>query len=131
SGGATACTSAGSDRPLVAVTTNILGDVARQVVGDAADVMVLMPPGADPHSFEVSAKEASRLRTADLVVENGLGLEEGVARHVTAAAEDGGSTSSRRSTTRSGTSVSTPPGPRRTSTGCTTSTRTWPPPSPA
>lgn len=89
SAGATACTSAESDRPLVAVTTNILGDVTRQVVGDAADVMVLMPPGADPHSFEVSAKEASRLRTADLVVENGLGLEEGVARHVTAAAEDG------------------------------------------
>lgn len=86
--GTTACTTAGSDRPLVAVTTNILGDVVGAVVGDAADVMVLMPPGADPHSFEVSAKEASRLRTADLVVENGLGLEEGVARHVAAAAED-------------------------------------------
>ncbi len=83
------CSSAGSDRPLVAVTTNILGDVVTEVVGDAADVMVLMPAGADPHSFEVSAKEAARLRTADLVVENGLGLEEGVARHVAAAASDG------------------------------------------
>ena len=83
------CSSAGSDRPLVAVTTNILGDVVSEVVGDRADVMVLMPPGADPHSFEVSAKEAARLRTADLVVENGLGLEEGVAHHVRAAADDG------------------------------------------
>ncbi|WP_394587051.1 metal ABC transporter solute-binding protein, Zn/Mn family [Curtobacterium sp. SGAir0471] len=83
------CSSAGSDRPVVAVTTNILGDVVSEVVGDAADVMVLMPPGADPHSFEVSAQEAARLRTADLVVENGLGLEEGVARHVEAAASDG------------------------------------------
>jgi len=83
------CSSAGSDRPLVAVTTNILGDVVTEVVGDAADVMVLMPPGADPHSFEVSAQEAARLRAADLVVENGLGLEEGVARHVEAAASDG------------------------------------------
>lgn len=83
------CSSAGSDRPLVAVTTNILGDVVTEVVGDAADVMVLMPAGADPHSFEVSAKEAAQLRTADLVVENGLGLEEGVARHVEAAASDG------------------------------------------
>ena len=86
---ATGCTTAGSDRPLVAVTTNILGDVVSEVVGDQADVMVLMPPGADPHSFEVSAQEAARLRSADLVVENGLGLEEGVARHVAAAAEDG------------------------------------------
>ncbi|MCA5923074.1 metal ABC transporter substrate-binding protein [Curtobacterium oceanosedimentum] len=83
------CTPAGSDRPLVAVTTNILGDVVTEVVGDQADVMVLMPPGADPHSFEVSAQQAARLRSADLVVENGLGLEEGVARHVQAAAEDG------------------------------------------
>lgn len=83
------CSSAGSDRPLVAVTTNVLGDVVTEAVGDTADVMVLMPAGADPHSFEVSAKEAARLRTADLVVENGLGLEEGVARHVAAAASDG------------------------------------------
>lgn len=87
--GTTACTTAGDDRPTVAVTTNILGDVVQQVVGDEADVLVLMPAGGDPHSFEVSAQEAARLRTADLVVENGLGLEEGVARHVTAAAEDG------------------------------------------
>lgn len=83
------CSSAGSDRPVVAVTTNILGDVVTEVVGDAADVMVLMPAGADPHSFEVSAQEAARLRSADLVVENGLGLEEGIARHVEAAASDG------------------------------------------
>jgi zinc/manganese transport system substrate-binding protein len=77
------------DRPLVAVTTNILGDVVQQVVGEQAEVMVLMPPGADPHSFEVSAREAAELRRADLVVENGLGLEEGVARHVAAAVADG------------------------------------------
>ena len=83
------CSSVGADRPVVAVTTNILGDVVTEVVGDSADVMVLMPAGADPHSFEVSAQEAARLRTADLVVENGLGLEEGVARHVEAAASDG------------------------------------------
>lgn len=83
------CSSEGSDRPLVAVTTNVLGDVVAEVVGDTADVLVLMPPGADPHSFEVSAQQAARLRSADLVVENGLGLEEGIARHVEAAASDG------------------------------------------
>ncbi len=83
------CSTTERDRPLVAVTTNILGDVVSEVVGDAADVEVLMPAGADPHSFEVSAQEAARLRSADLVVENGLGLEEGVARHVEAAAADG------------------------------------------
>ncbi|MGY1744123.1 zinc ABC transporter substrate-binding protein AztC [Blastococcus sp. SYSU D00695] len=88
--GATAgCTAGGEDRPLVVVTTNILGDVVGELVGDQAEVVTLMPPGADPHSFEVSAQEAARMREADLLVANGLGLEEGVARHVDAAREDG------------------------------------------
>ena len=88
--GAAGCTAdGGGDRPLVVVTTNILGDVVEQVLGESADVEVLMPAGADPHSFEVSAQQAARMRSADLVVENGLGLEEGVARHVRAAETDG------------------------------------------
>ncbi|WP_280401120.1 zinc ABC transporter substrate-binding protein AztC [Nocardia carnea] len=73
----------------VVVTTDILGDITRAVVGDTAPVTVLMPPGSDPHSFALSAQEAAVLDHADLVVENGLGLEEGLARHVTAAAEAG------------------------------------------
>ncbi|WP_210649873.1 zinc ABC transporter substrate-binding protein AztC [Nocardioides sp. SYSU D00065] len=83
--------SAGSDdgRPDVVVTTNILGDVVRAVVGEQADVTVLMRPNADPHSFEISAQEAALLRSADLVVSNGLGLEEGLQRHLDAAADDG------------------------------------------
>ncbi len=80
----------GEDRPgSVVVTTNILGDITREIVGDRAEVTVLMPPGADPHSFAVSAREAATLEHADLVVANGLGLEEGVARHVEAAEETG------------------------------------------
>ncbi|WP_409330212.1 zinc ABC transporter substrate-binding protein AztC [Trujillonella humicola] len=83
------CGTDGDGRPLVVVTTNILGDVVAELVGDQAEVVTLMPPGADPHSFEVSAQEAARMREADLLVANGLGLEEGVARHVEAAREDG------------------------------------------
>ncbi|WP_369130960.1 zinc ABC transporter substrate-binding protein AztC [Modestobacter roseus] len=80
---------AAGDRPLVVVTTNILGDVVGELVGDQAEVVTLMQPGADPHSFEVSAQEAARMRAADLLVANGLGLEEGVLTHVDAAREDG------------------------------------------
>jgi zinc/manganese transport system substrate-binding protein len=76
-------------RPLVAVTTTILGDVVGELVGDQAEVLTLMPPDADPHSFEISAAEAARLRDAALVVSNGLGLEEGLQHHVDAAAEEG------------------------------------------
>ena len=41
-----------------------------------------MPPNSDPHSFEISAREAARLQQADLVVSNGLGLEEGLQQHL-------------------------------------------------
>jgi zinc/manganese transport system substrate-binding protein len=83
----TAC--AASDRPHIVVTTNILGDVVRQLVGDEAEVSVLMKPNADPHSFGISAREAHAMRSADLVVYNGLGLEEGVLQHVEAARAEG------------------------------------------
>ncbi|MCK1796222.1 metal ABC transporter substrate-binding protein [Streptomyces sp. XM4193] len=80
----------GSDRePTIVVTTNILGDLTRNVVGEEAEVKVLMKPGADPHSFGVSARQAAELEQADLVVHNGLGLEENVQRHVDAAKESG------------------------------------------
>lgn len=86
---ASACASAGPTRASVVVTTNILGDVVGELVGDQADVTVLMKPNADPHSFEISAQEAAALRDADLAVANGLGLEEGLNRHLEAAAADG------------------------------------------
>jgi zinc/manganese transport system substrate-binding protein len=80
------CTPAAEDRPLIIVSTNILGDVVGELVGDQAEVVTLMKPNADPHSFEISAREAARLRTADLVISNGLGLEEGLQQHLDAAA---------------------------------------------
>ncbi|MEV0389018.1 zinc ABC transporter substrate-binding protein AztC [Nonomuraea sp. NPDC050643] len=86
---ATGCASAGEDAPRVVVTTNILGDVTRTVVGDEAEVTVLMKLDSDPHSFGVSAKEAALIEDADLIVYNGLGLEEGVLRNVGAAERAG------------------------------------------
>ncbi|MFC7569193.1 zinc ABC transporter substrate-binding protein AztC [Actinomadura namibiensis] len=83
------CSAAGSGGSGVVVTTNILGDVVRNVVGDQAEVTVLMKPDADPHSFGVSAQEAARIENAALLVHNGLGLEEGVARNVKAAGAQG------------------------------------------
>ncbi|MFI6696778.1 zinc ABC transporter substrate-binding protein AztC [Streptomyces sp. NPDC050433] len=87
--GVAGCTAGGQDRPTVVVTTNILGDITRNIVGEEADVTVLMRPGADPHSFGISAPRAASVEQADLVVYNGLGLEENVLRHVEAAQEAG------------------------------------------
>lgn len=82
----------GCDNPArsdVVVTTDILGDITRNVVGDEAGVTVLMGQNADPHTFGISARQAASIERAALVVYNGLGLEEGVLRHVQAAREAG------------------------------------------
>lgn len=86
---ATACDTDADERPHVMVTTNILGDVVAQLAGDTAQVTTLMRPGADPHSFEISARDAAELRDADLVVSNGLGLEEGLQQHLDRAVDAG------------------------------------------
>ena len=94
--GITAC-SAVDDTPDIVVTTNILGDVVSHIVGDvvshivgdSADVQVLMKPNADPHSFGVSAQDAAAMENADLIVANGLGLEEGLQSNVDNAKSQG------------------------------------------
>jgi zinc/manganese transport system substrate-binding protein len=75
--------------PRIVVTTTILGDLVSQIVGDDADVEILMPPGADPHDYEPSAAQAARVREADLVVANGLGLEARLLDTLDAAEDDG------------------------------------------
>ena len=83
------CSAAAADAPTVVVTTNILGDITRNLVGDQADVVVLMESNADPHSFGISAQQAAQIENADLIIYNGAGLEEGVLNHVETAAAQG------------------------------------------
>lgn len=85
---ASGCTPQETGRPVIVVTTNILGDVVRNVVGGQAEVVTLMQPNADPHSFEISAQQAATMRSAELIVTNGLGLEEGLQQHVDGAQAD-------------------------------------------
>jgi len=67
-----------TDEIRVFATTPILGDIVRNIVGDQVVVEVLMPDGADPHSFQPSVRQVADLRNADLVIANGLDLEESI-----------------------------------------------------
>ena len=80
---------AGRDRPSIVVTTNILGDVVSEVVGDLAEVDVIMPLGADPHDFAPSAKQAESMENADLLVVNGAGFEAGMDGVIDSVVDDG------------------------------------------
>lgn len=62
----------------IVATTTVLGDIVSQIVGEEAQVEVLMPIGVDPHEFQPSSRQVASITEADLVVANGLGLEEGI-----------------------------------------------------
>lgn len=78
-----------ADGPSIVVTTSILGDVVASLLGDAADLTVVMPPGAAPHDFQASAQDGQAMREADLLVVNGAGFEEGLLDVIDAAEADG------------------------------------------
>lgn len=73
----------------VVAATSIWGDVARQIVGEDGNVEVMAPIGADAHGFQASASQVAHLNRANLVIVNGLGLEEGLADVLDGARADG------------------------------------------
>lgn len=87
-----ACSSGAAPDPgrmTVVTTTSILGDVAANVVGDAGTVTVLLPRSADPHDYQASSRQVADIIAADLVIANGLHLEEGLDDVLTTAESDG------------------------------------------
>ena len=59
----------------VAATTPILADLVRQVGGNRVAAVAVLPPGADPHTFEPTPSVAQALSQTRLLFANGLGLE--------------------------------------------------------
>jgi ABC-type Zn uptake system ZnuABC Zn-binding protein ZnuA len=48
----------------------------RQVGGDRVDVQSLVPPGGEAHTFDPKPSDARRIASANLLVMNGLGLDD-------------------------------------------------------
>ncbi len=61
----------------VVASTNVWGDIVKQVGGEYVDVVsVIADPSADPHSYEANAQTQLALSKAKLVVENGGGYDD-------------------------------------------------------
>ncbi|MDG2437964.1 MAG: metal ABC transporter substrate-binding protein [Ilumatobacter sp.] len=73
----------------VVVTTNILGDVVSELLDGQAEVITIMPVGADPHEFQASAQEINQMLNADALIVNGANFEEGLIDVIESAEEDG------------------------------------------
>ncbi len=77
------------DRLTVVVTTNILGDVVENLVGDELNVVTIMPVGADPHDFQASAQEVAIIGDAVALIVNGADFEEGILDIIASVEADG------------------------------------------
>ncbi len=61
----------------VLATTNVWGDIAKQLGGDWVEVTVIIDdPMQDPHSYEASARDQLAVNDAELVVVNGGGYDD-------------------------------------------------------
>ena len=66
--------SAGKKLQVVA-SFSVIGDLAKDVGGDAVDVTSLIGSGVDAHTYDPSPADLVKLEQADVVLENGLGFE--------------------------------------------------------
>ena len=64
------------DRPLVLTTFTVLKDIAANVAGEHLRVESITKEGAEIHGYEPSPSDIRHAEEADLVLENGMGLEK-------------------------------------------------------
>lgn len=62
----------------VVATTSIIADVAQNVGGDLVDVTAIIPADTDVHSYIATPQDIALIVDADVVLVNGLGMEEGL-----------------------------------------------------
>lgn len=64
-------------RVKVLSTTQMIGDIVKQIGKDHIDSLVLIKGELDPHSYQLVKGDDEKLARADLIFYNGLGLEHG------------------------------------------------------
>jgi zinc/manganese transport system substrate-binding protein len=69
----------------IVASFSILGDFAKNVGGDRADVTTLVGPNSDVHVYTPAPADAKKIADAKLVIINGLGLEGWLPRLVQAS----------------------------------------------
>ncbi|UWW96894.1 MAG: zinc ABC transporter substrate-binding protein [Candidatus Cardinium sp.] len=64
-----------NEKFVILTTTGILGDAIKNIVKEDAQVVVLMGPGTDPHTYQTTQKDVQQLRHAHMIFYHGLDLE--------------------------------------------------------
>jgi len=66
---------AAGEKIKVVATVFPLAEFAREIVGDRGEVVLLLSPGTDVHTWQPRVSDVRKIETADLLVSIGLGLE--------------------------------------------------------
>ena len=66
---------ANADRKVVVCSTTQIADFTRQIVGDRWEVVCVLGPGEDPHTYEETTSDSLLVARADLCIRNGWNLE--------------------------------------------------------
>ena len=69
-GGSGSADGGGDSRLTVVTSLGVFADFVREVAGDRADVFSLLPPGADPHTYEPTPSDIEALASAKIVFVN-------------------------------------------------------------
>jgi zinc/manganese transport system substrate-binding protein len=70
-------TAAASAGVTVVASTNVYGDIVKQIGGDKVEVVsIISDPSQDPHSFEANTQTQLRLSKAKVIIENGGGYDD-------------------------------------------------------
>ena len=67
-------------KPRILASNTILKDLVENVAGDEFEVISLLSPGIDPHTYEPSTGDLKKIEYSDVLVINGLHLEGWVAK---------------------------------------------------
>lgn len=87
------CGSDGASEPVpdarlrVITTTTVFADIISNVGGDRVSVLSIIPAGAGPEDYEPKPGDARKLADADLIVSNGVGLDDFLDGLIDAAGE--------------------------------------------
>jgi ABC-type Zn uptake system ZnuABC Zn-binding protein ZnuA len=65
-----------ADKLKVVATTVQITALAREVGGDLINLHGVIPPGADPHSFEPTASDLTAIEDADVILRHGIELDD-------------------------------------------------------
>lgn len=59
----------------VVATHSVIADWVQNIAGDSIALSTLVPANTDNHTFEATPKDAAEISSADIIFENGFGLE--------------------------------------------------------